>query len=111
MPLLLCPNCRTGMRQVERNGVKFEVCPECHGVWLDGGELEALLAERERSGSAEPRPYREGEARPYREGDTRSYGSQEPGKYKDRDDDWDDDYDRRTGKRRSVFSRILDALD
>ncbi|MFZ5813716.1 MAG: zf-TFIIB domain-containing protein [Bacillota bacterium] len=32
------------MREVDRRGVRIDVCPECRGVWLDGGELEKLLA-------------------------------------------------------------------
>ena len=47
MPLLLCPNCQVGMREVERRGVLIDVCPQCGGVWLDKGELEKLLAEAE----------------------------------------------------------------
>ncbi|MCS7083124.1 MAG: zf-TFIIB domain-containing protein [Bacteroidetes bacterium] len=43
MPLLLCPNCQTGMQEVVRNGVLIDVCPQCRGVWLDRGELEKLL--------------------------------------------------------------------
>ncbi len=43
MPLLVCPNCDEGMREVERRGVRIDVCPRCRGVWLDRGELEKLL--------------------------------------------------------------------
>ncbi len=43
MPLLLCPNCAEGMREIERHGVRIDVCPRCRGVWLDRGELEKLL--------------------------------------------------------------------
>jgi Zn-finger nucleic acid-binding protein len=45
MPLLLCPNCGVGMREVERRGVVLDVCPQCGGVWLDKGELEKLLSQ------------------------------------------------------------------
>jgi Zn-finger nucleic acid-binding protein len=31
------------MRAVSRNGVEFDVCTACRGVWLDRGELEKLL--------------------------------------------------------------------
>nr|WP_267461197.1 zf-TFIIB domain-containing protein [Thermus thermophilus] len=27
MPLLLCPHCQVGMREVERRGVLIDVCP------------------------------------------------------------------------------------
>ena len=43
MPLLVCPNDGTGMKEVNRNGVLIDICPECRGVWLDRGELEKLL--------------------------------------------------------------------
>lgn len=54
MPLLLCPNCGAGMKEVERRGVLLDVCPQCGGVWLDRGELEKLLAEAR---AAEDPPY------------------------------------------------------
>lgn len=38
-----CPYCSVTMREVNRRGVLIEVCPECRGVWLDGGELDKLL--------------------------------------------------------------------
>ena len=43
MPLLLCPNCQTGMQEVNRNDVQIDICSKCRGVWLDRGELEKLL--------------------------------------------------------------------
>ena len=39
-----CPLCNVPMREVNRRGVQIDVCPECRGVWLDGGELDKLLA-------------------------------------------------------------------
>ncbi|CAN7440690.1 zf-TFIIB domain-containing protein [Phenylobacterium sp. LjRoot225] len=44
MPLLLCPNDSSSMQTVDRNGVQFDMCPTCRGVWLDRGELEKLMA-------------------------------------------------------------------
>jgi Zn-finger nucleic acid-binding protein len=35
------------MREREKGDVIIDVCPSCHGVWLDPGELEKL-SERER---------------------------------------------------------------
>jgi Zn-finger nucleic acid-binding protein len=67
MALLMCPNCRTGMKEIAREGVTIDMCPDCHGVWLDRGELQKLLdasrheAPTERE--AAPRPYRDGEGR------------------------------------------------
>lgn len=39
-----CPLCDVAMREVERRGVRIDVCPECRGIWLDRGELDKLLA-------------------------------------------------------------------
>lgn len=62
-----CPMCNVSMREVDRRGVRIDVCPECRGVWLDGGELDKLLA----AGESWESEYR---ARPIRdERDDRTY--------------------------------------
>jgi Zn-finger nucleic acid-binding protein len=33
----------------ERQGIEIDYCPQCHGVWLDRGELDKII---ERSASA-----------------------------------------------------------
>jgi hypothetical protein len=33
------------MREVEKEGVLIDVCPDCKGVWLDRGELEKLMSD------------------------------------------------------------------
>lgn len=43
MPLMMCPNCQTGMKEITREGVQIDMCATCHGVWLDRGELNKLL--------------------------------------------------------------------
>jgi Zn-finger nucleic acid-binding protein len=60
-----CPKCGTMMRERERGDVIMDVCPDGHGIWLDGDELERLTVDR--------REYRQ------------SHG------YRDDDDDDDDD--------------------
>lgn len=41
-----CPVCDdVRMREIEKDGVLIDVCPECKGVWLDRGELEKLMRE------------------------------------------------------------------
>lgn len=40
---LICPKCRGAMRSYERNRVTIDQCVECRGIFLDRGELEALL--------------------------------------------------------------------
>lgn len=39
-----CPLCEVPMKEIERQGVVIDICPECRGVWLDRGELDKLLA-------------------------------------------------------------------
>lgn len=39
-----CPICAdVRMREVDKNGVHIDVCPDCKGVWLDRGELDKLM--------------------------------------------------------------------
>jgi Zn-finger nucleic acid-binding protein len=69
MPLLLCPSCGAGMREVERRGVLLDICPQCGGVWLDKGELEKLLGqarEVERHYEEEREAYYRKEGKPYK---------------------------------------------
>ncbi|MCF6094722.1 zf-TFIIB domain-containing protein [Microaerobacter geothermalis] len=37
----ICPDVK--MREIEKDGVLIDICPECKGVWLDRGELDKLL--------------------------------------------------------------------
>ncbi len=49
---LYCPKCNIEMeaREYARcSQVMIDVCPECHGIWLDKGEIEALETFFERS--------------------------------------------------------------
>lgn len=43
-----CPLCDVSMKEIDRRGATVDVCPECRGVWLDRGELEALLEGEDR---------------------------------------------------------------
>ncbi len=38
-----CPICRKGMDKKTSHGVEVDVCAE-HGLWLDKGELQKILA-------------------------------------------------------------------
>lgn len=43
---MYCPICNdVRMREVEKDGVLIDICPDCKGVWLDRGELEKLMAD------------------------------------------------------------------
>jgi Zn-finger nucleic acid-binding protein len=40
-----CPVCSdVRLREVEKDSVLIDVCPDCKGVWLDRGELDKLMA-------------------------------------------------------------------
>jgi len=41
---LVCPNCKEIMGGENAGSVRVDVCLECFGLWLDGGELERLKA-------------------------------------------------------------------
>ncbi len=45
---LLCPKDRQPMRALVYEEVEIDLCPACAGVWLDAGELDAILARRGR---------------------------------------------------------------
>lgn len=94
---LICPVCRSPLQEVVKSGIVIDTCAQCHGVWLDRGELQKL-ADAIRSAGNEP--IRE---RPSGDG------------YRDWHDD-DDDDDRRSrhgnGHRpRSKLSRLMDFFD
>jgi uncharacterized protein len=41
---LNCPVCDgVRMREVDKEGVTIDICPQCKGVWLDRGELDKLM--------------------------------------------------------------------
>lgn len=44
MSTLTCPKCGSEMRSYERNRVHVDQCTGCGGLFLDRGELEALVA-------------------------------------------------------------------
>ena len=98
MPLLMCPNDNAAMQTLERNGVQFDMCPTCRGVWLDRGELEKLMAAATEDGRASasqqaaPQPWGQQPRPAYRE----------PPRYKD-DRYRDDDDKYRKKKRDSIF--------
>lgn len=37
-----CPKCGADLAEQEHGPVKVDVCPDCHGMWLDNGELEMI---------------------------------------------------------------------
>jgi len=37
-----CPQCGADLKETTFADVKVDVCPDCHGVWLDQGEINLL---------------------------------------------------------------------
>jgi len=42
-PALICPKDGVTMERFDADGIMVDRCPECGGIWLDLGELRALL--------------------------------------------------------------------
>ncbi|MEM6811132.1 MAG: zf-TFIIB domain-containing protein [Pseudomonadota bacterium] len=43
MPLLSSPIDGSPMKEIERYGIKLDLCPTSGGVWFDKGEVEKLI--------------------------------------------------------------------
>ncbi len=46
---MLCARCNTEMKKSGIGGVLADKCPECGGIWLDAGELEAIATGNRKS--------------------------------------------------------------
>lgn len=101
MPLLMCPNDNAAMQTLERNGVQFDMCPSCLGVWLDRGELEKLMEAATAEGRAAAPPAAP-QAAPQPWGQPPQPAYREPPRHRD-DRYRDDDYKYRKKKRDSIF--------
>lgn len=93
MPLMMCPNDNSAMQEIDRNGVKIDMCPECRGVWLDRGELEKLMSLVSPSAERVSPPPRE----------ERHYDRDHDRRY-----DRDDDYRRKKKKKRFELFDFFD---
>lgn len=100
-----CPICTdVRMREVDKNGILIDICPDCKGVWLDRGELDKLMSSvREARGEYEEWSGAERD-RYDRDRDNR-----------ERDDEWTRHQDHRRyphrKKKRSVFDLFDDLFD
>ena len=47
-----CPKCNGKMVEAEFENIKIDVCGNCHGVWLDAGELAQIAHHEERKGGS-----------------------------------------------------------
>lgn len=93
MPLMTSPIDGMPMRQINRYGVEFDVCPTTGGIWLDKGELEKLIALVKEETYAEAQPH-----------------SRTRHRHDHDDHDYDDD-DRRRRHGAGRRSRLADLFD
>jgi len=42
-----CPKCGDDLDEITYMSIKVDKCPSCEGIWLDGGELEAILQNKD----------------------------------------------------------------
>lgn len=107
MPILMCPNCQTGMKEITREQILIDICPDCQGVWLDRGELQKLLEfnKQEQQLYAAAPAYQE-PARPYREPQRQEY-------QKDRYRDGDDHHQQHKGqyRKKSKLESLFEMFD
>ena len=38
-----CPKCGADLQTESFHGIQIDRCPECHGIWLDDGEMALLM--------------------------------------------------------------------
>jgi hypothetical protein len=96
----MCPNDNASMQTVNRNGVEFDMCPTCRGVWLDRGELEKLIEGARSAFDAPPQTIQPAATPPQQ-----SY-SGERGEYGERGD-----YDQHGRRRRRGGFDLFDIFD
>jgi Zn-finger nucleic acid-binding protein len=53
----MCPNDNAAMQTLQRDGVEFDMCPNCRGVWLDRGELEKIIAMAREDATPQAQPW------------------------------------------------------
>lgn len=44
---LKCPKCGADLKTETLHGVQIDRCPECHGLWLDEGEIDQLMQQED----------------------------------------------------------------
>jgi len=108
LPLLMCPNDNTQMQTLDRNGVQFDMCPSCRGVWLDRGELEKLMESAAANAvAAAPPPQAQAYAPPPQQSQPWGQAPQQP-QYREQPRYRDDDDNRYKKKKRDSIFDIFD---
>jgi Zn-finger nucleic acid-binding protein len=120
MPLLVSPiDGTTPMQQIVRNGIEIDRCPVSGGVWLDKGELEKLLNAMQDAIQEDRQEYNQFRQSPQGHAHTpQAHHHPAPqhqalpgyGRPAYRDDDYDDYYRHKYGKKSKIKS-IFDLFD
>ena len=42
-----CPKCGADLLETDFHQVKVDVCPDCNGMWFDGGEIDLIARVQE----------------------------------------------------------------
>ncbi len=58
---MICPACKTQMIILELDDVEIDYCHSCAGVWLDEGELDLLLDEKNENTSPVVKALKDGD--------------------------------------------------
>ena len=45
---LRCPKCGGHLITQELHRIQVDRCPECHGLWLDNGEIDAIMGQEDK---------------------------------------------------------------
>ncbi|MEM1266906.1 MAG: zf-TFIIB domain-containing protein [Pseudomonadota bacterium] len=99
MPLISSPIDGSPMREIERYGVKIDICQTSGGIWLDKGELEKIIM------MIREEALEDGGA--HRASPARSYGHEES----DRDRPQTRQQRPQRRERDSVFENLMDIFD
>ncbi len=86
-----CPKCNVALLMTEHTGTMIDYCPECRGIWLESGKLDAIvnsISGVSGKGRTDTHPYRH-----------------------DDDHDDHDDHDRGFGRHRRRRSFLGDLFD
>ncbi|MCO7124965.1 zf-TFIIB domain-containing protein [Sporolactobacillus shoreicorticis] len=101
---MFCPVCDdVRIKEIEKEGVLIDTCPNCKGIWLDRGELDKLSTRVKEV----HRPFNDW------------YGEDQQKSYRDRDYKDNSYYDKRKGedyvphrkKKKSVMDMLGDIFD
>ena len=100
MPLITSPIDGSPMREIERYGVKIDICPTSGGIWLDKGELEKIIMMIREEALQDGGPHGGADTAAY---DARPTNYQRQPEYREQRP--------QRRKRESIFDNLMDIFD